>query len=86
VPKRIEAGTVLALADNRIEYDDIDTLGGNSGSSILSSPDGAIVGVHTEGGCAESGGGANSGMRISRLLEESPVLRKIAAGSKPVGG
>jgi V8-like Glu-specific endopeptidase len=84
VPKRIEAGTVLAFDGDRIEYDDIDTLGGNSGSSILRSPDGAIVGVHTNGGCTQGADGANSGMRISRLLEASPVLRTVVVGSKPV--
>jgi hypothetical protein len=35
------------------------------------------VGVHTNGGCNTTGTGFNFGVRISRLLEESPTLRSI---------
>ncbi|MGB6847938.1 MAG: FG-GAP-like repeat-containing protein, partial [Thermoanaerobaculia bacterium] len=77
VPKRIEAGPLTSVSGDRLRYNDIDTLGGNSGSAIMHSPTGVIVGVHTNGGCNSSGTGANSGMRIGRLLEESPTLRKL---------
>lgn len=77
VPKRIEAGPLTALDGNRLRYNDIDTLGGNSGSPVVQSPSGLIVGVHTNGGC-QSPGGSNSGMRISRMLEESPILQSLA--------
>ncbi|HEX6385436.1 MAG TPA: RICIN domain-containing protein [Anaerolineae bacterium] len=77
VPKRIEAGPLTSFSGDRIQYNDIDTLGGNSGSAIWHSPSGQIVGVHTNGGCTTSGAGSNSGVRIDRLLEESPTLRRL---------
>jgi V8-like Glu-specific endopeptidase len=76
-PKRIEAGPLTALAGNQIRYNDIDTLGGNSGSAIWQSPSGNIVGVHTNGGCNASGTGFNFGVRISSLIEVSPTLRNL---------
>jgi V8-like Glu-specific endopeptidase len=84
--KRVEAGPVTALAGDRVTYNDIDTLGGNSGSGILHSPGGQIVGVHTNGGCTTSGQGANFGVRISSLLRESPTLSVMAPTAHvPVG-
>lgn len=76
-PKSVEAGTVDRKTPLRLGYGDIDTMGGNSGSGILRSTSGDIVGVHTNGGCT-SGGGFNSGMKISAILERSPTLRRIA--------
>lgn len=75
VPKRIEAGPLTSFSGDRLRYNDIDTLGGNSGSAIWHSASGTIVGVHTNGGCTTSGTGANSGVRIARILEESPILQ-----------
>jgi V8-like Glu-specific endopeptidase len=78
LPKRIEAGPALAPQGNQIRYDDIDTLGGNSGSGVLRASDGWIVGVHTNGGCrptSPDGTNANSGMRIAALIGASPTLR-----------
>jgi len=77
VPKRVEAGPLTSLDGDRIRYSDIDTLGGNSGSAVWHSPSRKIVGVHTNGGCTTSGSGSNFGVRISRLLEESPILRTM---------
>lgn len=77
VPKRIEAGPLTALSGNRVRYNDIDTLGGNSGSAIWHSPAGTIVGVHTNGGCQTDGGGSNSGFRISSIREKSATLRQL---------
>nr|WP_314464303.1 trypsin-like peptidase domain-containing protein [uncultured Novosphingobium sp.] len=82
-PKRVEAGPALAPSGNQILYDDIDTLGGNSGSGVVRASDGRIVGVHTNGGCSPSspgaGGGANSGMRIAAVIAASPTLRRLIA-------
>jgi V8-like Glu-specific endopeptidase len=83
VPKRIEAGPLTKMEANTIQYDDIDTRGGNSGSGILADPGGQIVGVHTTGGCGVSSG-TNRGVRISALLNSSPILRSLAAGEAPV--
>lgn len=77
VPKRIEAGPVTAFEGHRIRYNDIDTLGGNSGSAIWHSPTGEIVGVHTNGGCNVAGTGSNYGVRLSRLRQESPTIREL---------
>jgi V8-like Glu-specific endopeptidase len=79
-PKRIEAGPVSGLANDQIQYNDIDTLGGNSGSAIWHSPTGTIVGVHTNGGCTPASPGGtefNFGVRISRLLQVSPALQSL---------
>jgi V8-like Glu-specific endopeptidase len=80
VPKRIEAGPSLAPSGNLIRYDDIDTLGGNSGSGVLRASDGRVVGVHTNGGCGPSspnGTAANFGQRIVALIAASPTLQAL---------
>jgi V8-like Glu-specific endopeptidase len=79
VPKQIEAGPVSTLDGNQIRYNDVDTLPGNSGSGILHSPTGKLVGVHTNGGCAgtDPETGFNIGVRISALLAASPILRDL---------
>jgi len=82
-PKRIEAGPLTSFLGDYVHYDDIDTLGGNSGSPIYS-PSGEIVGVHTNGGCTATAGGTNSGVRIARVLEESPTIQQLHAVA-PVG-
>ncbi len=79
VPKRIEAGPLTSFSGDRVRYNDIDTLGGNSGSAIWRASSGRIIGVHTNGGCTTAGTGSNSGVRIERLLEESPTLRNLEA-------
>jgi V8-like Glu-specific endopeptidase len=71
-PKQIEAGTVASRSTNYLRYGNVDTLGGSSGSGVLNSA-GAIVGVHTNGGCTSSGG-TNSGVRIARIRAVSNVL------------
>jgi len=81
VPKRIEAGPTTAITGDAITYGDIDTLGGNSGSGIWHSGRGTLVGVHTNGGCTNTGG-ANLGVRIERLLAVSPLLRNLPTSTK----
>ena len=80
MPKRLEAGPTTTVTTNRITYDDIDTLGGNSGSGILQASTGRIVGVHTNGGCTSTGG-ANSGVAIAGIIAASPTLQALPAGS-----
>lgn len=72
-PKKIEAGTVLGFAAKTLQYNDVDTLGGQSGAPILDSA-GKIVGVHTNGGCRTSGTGYNYGQRISAVRAGSAIL------------
>jgi V8-like Glu-specific endopeptidase len=83
-PKRIEAGPLLRFDGHRLRYDGIDTLGGNSGSAILQSPSGAIVGVHTNGGCNTQGTGSNHGVRVSRIRNASPTVRALDAAPLPL--
>lgn len=71
-PKMIEAGPLFRNDGHRIEYDSLDTLGGSSGSGILS-PDGHIAGVHTNGGCT-SFSGANFGVAIGAIRTVSQLL------------
>ena len=73
LPKRIEAGPLFHQHDNRLGYDDIDTLGGSSGSGVLG-PAGTIVGVHTNGGCTAAALSHNHGFRISSIIAASPTI------------
>ena len=75
--KRIEAGPCTSLAGSDIFYNDIDTLGGNSGSGILRANDGRIVGIHTNGGCNTAGTGSNRGVRITSIRAASPTLQGL---------
>lgn len=71
-PKQIEAGTVGSYSGNYMRYGNVDTLGGSSGSGVLDNA-GAIVAVHTNGGCGATSG-TNSGPRIARIREVSGIL------------
>lgn len=79
--KRIEAGPCTSLSGNDIFYNDIDTLGGNSGSGILRASDGRLVGVHTNGGCNAQGTGSNRGVRITSIRNNSPTLQSLPTGT-----
>ena len=72
-PKRVEAGPMFRNVAGRIEYKDLDTLGGASGAPVLSLQ-GEIVGVHTNGGCSAFSG-ANYGTAIGIIRQASEVLR-----------
>ncbi len=87
LPKRIEAGPALTPSGSLIRYDDIDTLGGNSGSGVLRASDGRLVGVHTNGGCSASspnGTDANFGQRIVALIAASPTLQTLSRPSRKI--
>jgi hypothetical protein len=71
-PKMIAAGTVSSVGGDYIEYANVDTLGGSSGSGIIDAQ-GRVVGVHTLGGCTPTGG-TNSGPRISLIRAASSIL------------
>lgn len=72
-PKVIAEGPFLDSCDRQIYYTDLDTLVGSSGAGILSDR-GYLVGVHTDGDCAEDGGGANRGWTAAAIVEASPYL------------
>ena len=75
--KLIEAGLISNFKDNVIGYNDIDTLGGSSGAGIRHAPSGTIVGVHTNGGCTNSG--YNRGVPITSMITASPTLQMLTA-------
>ena len=68
-PKRVATGTLLSNVAGLISYENLDTSGASSGAPVLSRR-GSIVGVHTIGGCAESGG-ANQGVSIGTIRAAS---------------
>ncbi len=72
-PMKVGAGSVAQITATTIAYDTIDTLGGSSGSGILDAVSGKLLGVHTNGGCTESGG-ENYGVAIGALIAASPML------------
>ncbi|WP_165422613.1 trypsin-like serine peptidase [Rhizobium ruizarguesonis] len=76
-PKMIGAGALLKASGNDLFYDDIDTLGGSSGSAIRDEQ-GTIAGVHTHGGClTEATPGkinANAGVDIQAIAAVSDVF------------
>ena len=82
VPKRIEAGPLLHLHDDRVGYASIDTLGGTSGAGVLG-PNGTLVGVHTNGGCSPNAIGHNHGFRITSIINASPTVRRLSRPAPP---
>ncbi len=56
----------------------VDTMGGNSGSSIINKRTGKIIGIHTHGGCHTSGG-ANQGTAIAYVKELKKAIKSCLA-------
>ncbi|WP_233166308.1 serine protease [Archangium sp. Cb G35] len=75
-PKQLSTGNSAGISGNRLNYGNLDTLGGNSGSGILHSETGLLVGVHTNGGCTTTGGN-NFGMRIGAVLAASTEITSV---------
>jgi V8-like Glu-specific endopeptidase len=73
MPKKISAGTLGSHNDTQLFYGNVDTLGGSSGSGVLLESTGAVIGVHTNGGCF-NGGGSNSGVRLAAIRSSSPTI------------
>jgi len=80
--KRIEAGTATSVTATVVGYNDIDTLGGNSGSGILAASTGRLIGVHTNGGCNTAGTGSNTGVAIAAIRAASPTLQSLATSHR----
>jgi hypothetical protein len=57
-----------------ISYADLDTLVGSSGAGVLTRQ-GFLFAVHTDGDCAENGGGSNRGWSAASIVEASPYLQ-----------
>lgn len=71
-PKQIESGRLNDVEDLVINYRDLDTYPGSSGSGVRNKR-GKIVGVHTQGGCSTVGG-ANHGVPLSAVKKVSDLL------------
>ena len=82
-PKKVSTGRRVALASAIGAHwfrHQADTLGGSSGSGVIGS-DGALVGVHTNAGCSTSSNvKGNHAIRMSVLLDNSPVLSELFHG------
>ena len=75
-PKQVDTGNIRGFGwlRKRIRYGNLDTLGGTSGSGILDAT-GALIGVHTNGGC-RARGGANFGTPL--FITKSKILEDLA--------
>ena len=71
MPKVVAEGQLLDACSGLLYYVDLDTLVGSSGAGVLNR-DGYLVGVHTDGDCAD--GGANWGWTALSIVEASPYL------------
>lgn len=80
--QQINHGKIVGLGDamygRSVLKHVVDTMGGNSGSSILDQKTENIVGIHTHGGC-RSNGGYNMGTIISRHKELMNAIKKCLA-------
>ncbi|MBB4590468.1 V8-like Glu-specific endopeptidase [Rhizobium leguminosarum] len=72
-PKKVEAGPLSLISDGFLQYGDLDTLGGSSGSGVLDTS-GNIVGIHVLGGCTAFGAGYNKAVTISDISSVSDIL------------
>ncbi|APG86816.1 hypothetical protein SAMCCGM7_pB0100 (plasmid) [Sinorhizobium americanum CCGM7] len=73
-PKKIEAGKLLSFDTRDLLYSDIDTHGGSSGSGVRNSA-GAVIGVHTNGGCVpDVPDSANRGVSMPAIAAVSDML------------
>lgn len=77
--KKIESGTFNGYLDDgaRIQYGDIDTEPGSSGSGVLSA-DGDLVAIHPWGGCTSTGGN-NKGLPITEISKHSELIQRLIA-------
>lgn len=73
VPKRVAGGRSFGVDLPLLNYSDIDTLGGSSGSGVLDQS-GNVIAVHTLGGCTETGG-SNSGVTLFSIANVSQALK-----------
>lgn len=70
--KQLDAGTDVVSSGTRVLYGDLDTEPGSSGSGVLNRA-GAVVGVHTNGGCGATSG-RNSGYSMAAITNVSSIL------------
>jgi V8-like Glu-specific endopeptidase len=69
-------GPFESISGTMIRYQ-TDTTGGNSGSPVIRNSDGATLGIHTNAGCFDSGGGVG-GANHGTTLANTGVMQAIA--------
>lgn len=74
-PKMVESGPKGTGSGVYMDYSDLDTEPGSSGSGVLDK-DGFLVGVHTNGGCYATGG-ANRGVKMTEIAKVSKVVQAL---------
>ncbi len=72
-PKVVAEGDYLGACQGVISYTDLDTLVGSSGAGVLTET-GHLLGVHTDGDCANDGSGLNFGSSAAQIVEASAYL------------
>jgi ABC-type Fe3+-hydroxamate transport system substrate-binding protein len=72
-PKAVAEGRAAGACHGVLYYTDLDTLVGSSGAGVLNRQ-GHLVAVHSDGNCAEDGGGANMGWTAQRIVQVSSYL------------
>lgn len=79
--QQINTGKITGLGDfmygNSVIKHTVDTMGGNSGSTIINIDNNEIIGVHSHGGCHSSG--YNMGTLISKHLKLQKAIQKCLA-------
>lgn len=71
------ASNELVRIDGNILSHNIDTQGGNSGSSIIERSSNKIIGIHTHGGCSSYNNyGANKGTMLAKHAEFKAAIEK----------
>lgn len=68
-----EGGFVARCGDASVRYAEIDTLVGSSGAGVLTEA-GALLAVHSDGGCRRDGRGNNRGSGAEAIVEASAYL------------
>jgi len=74
-PKMVATGVSHSVSQPFLQYSDVDTRGGASGSGVLDQT-GNLVAVHVLGGCTASGG-SNSGVTLSAIRAYSPMIQAL---------
>jgi len=73
-PKAIAEGRFATSCEDEIFYTDLDTLVGSSGAGVLNR-EAYLLGIHTDGDCAEDGSGSNYGWTADSIVAASAYLQ-----------
>lgn len=70
--QQTHAGPYFALTNTVVEYQ-VDTTSGSSGSPVILESTGAVVAIHTNGGCDATASGSNAGTSIANPQLQSSL-------------